>query len=875
MICFRCGTEAADSATECWNCGQRFAGVRKTFTATTTSFRALEKRRLRARKATEKLEFGIGDVVRSRYEVKDLLGQGPLGVVYRVHDQEIEQDVALKVIHPALLTDGAEGFHRTIRRVRQLAQQNIVRIYDEAAQDEYHLFTMQLLEGLTLRKLLRLRGEKKENFSMQEAEPMLSQIAMALGHAHRTTVHGNLKPENVIVLPDVVKLTDFAAHEWVPAQKFVAAQEEAGSVHYLAPELRRAGPIDARADIYSLGATLYEMLTGLSFSADGPKVSEAVETASGVGGTGTKGIDELIARATAASPRDRFATIEQFSEALSMQVDADELSSIDISAAGLVVSDSDVTQRVMAPRELRDDAVVDAESSIEVTGERIAGKPPLPGPAPPPMAESEESIIEELSEDDLIESGESIELPNDDPLGLPELSPPEEVSFGATPPPGAGPPLGAEAPIAPMPPVAPSSPLLSKGMIAAVVGILVAFAAGTAIVLSMREPAPPKTKQVMFTSSGSAQPAEVIARSDATTPIPDPALAVRISDAALPPQPMAVDAVAVPLDTAVARDAEASKPVIIAAEPVVEPVIDAPRPELEDAPPPRPTVSEALEPARSTPEPPVKSVAEPVVAARVAAPSPKSETQKLPPQPVERVVEPERSQSAPAPVAKPAAPKPDVRPPEPVPEPPEPPSPEPPPPEPKPVKPVAGELRCPSAMALITTAKFPSGSVKRGVIKGAQAIAMAQAGKAYCVDAYEYPGRGRAPKVNLGAAVAESLCKSRGRRLCSDSEWRRACRGRGGAAFPYGNEFNGNHCNTEDEDGDERSLGASGRFRRCKSAWGVYDMSGNAAEWTSDRTVRGGSYASADEDAACDAGGRRAPATKQRSIGFRCCAEPK
>ena len=182
-------------------------------------------------------------------------------------------------------------------------------------------------------------------------------------------------------------------------------------------------------------------------------------------------------------------------------------------------------------------------------------------------------------------------------------------------------------------------------------------------------------------------------------------------------------------------------------------------------------------------------------------------------------------------------------------------------------------LGCPGGMKLVTTARFPRRSIRRGRIKGGEAIALARAGKAYCIDYYEYPGKGRTPQTKVDFGTAAGVCKGRGKRLCTDKEWLRACRGRGGASFPYGKSFNPGKCNTEDDEGDERSLAKSGRFKSCRSALGLYDMSGNVAEWTSSKTVRGGDYTSSDEDAACNGGGRRSPGTRRPFIGFRCCSD--
>jgi hypothetical protein len=191
--------------------------------------------------------------------------------------------------------------------------------------------------------------------------------------------------------------------------------------------------------------------------------------------------------------------------------------------------------------------------------------------------------------------------------------------------------------------------------------------------------------------------------------------------------------------------------------------------------------------------------------------------------------------------------------------------------DPVPERPTAdadGSVSCPGGMALITTTKFPKGTVNGGKISG-EGVAMAKKGQAYCVDRYEFPGAGRRPRTSVTFQAAEGLCGSAKKRLCTDREWQRAC----GGAYPYGGKFLADRCNTEDDEGEERSITEAGAFKKCRSPSGAFDMSGNVAEWTADQTVRGGDYASADEDAACGAGGKRSPTSARASIGFRCCAD--
>ncbi|MBU1897632.1 protein kinase, partial [Myxococcota bacterium] len=437
MICFRCGSDVPDGVQQCPNCGQRFAGARKTFTATTTSFRALEKRRIRAAKEAEKRPFAIGDVVDSRYEIRDLIASGPLGTVYRVYDREIEIEIVLKVIHEDLLPEPADrdAFIKAIRRTRKLSQQHIVRIYDAGEEGELCYFTMQYLEGLTLRKVIGLRQEKEQRFTVREVEPIFNQLTMALGHAHRHTVHGDLKPENILILPDVLKVTDFNAFEALPRERFV----EAADAPYLAPELRAGQPVDPRADIYSLGVLLYELITGRQYAADGPPPSEVLNAPEEAQ---VDGVDHLINKATALDPADRYQSAEAFSEALGTYIDAREIASVDIRAREPLLPE-DVTRKIAIPvglrdpetiqvtpdeapvkgRSIQDAATVQQTPSMlrSVALEKLRVKssslPPVPPPGALKEAPAEASYVEELDAYDLIESGESVDIRV--PIGLP------------------------------------------------------------------------------------------------------------------------------------------------------------------------------------------------------------------------------------------------------------------------------------------------------------------------------------------------------------------------------------------------------------------------------------------------------------------------
>jgi formylglycine-generating enzyme required for sulfatase activity len=130
----------------------------------------------------------------------------------------------------------------------------------------------------------------------------------------------------------------------------------------------------------------------------------------------------------------------------------------------------------------------------------------------------------------------------------------------------------------------------------------------------------------------------------------------------------------------------------------------------------------------------------------------------------------------------------------------------------------------------------------------------------YCIDRFEYPGRGKTPH-RASLAAAKSTCRARGLRLCTAKEWIRAC----GGLFPYGREYDAERCNT----GNTKPV-PSGSQRGCRSRWGVYDMSGNAAEWVAGGTAMGGDFRAEQGHAGC-----MARSSGGATTGFRCCSDPE
>ena len=197
------------------------------------------------------------------YEVVSLLGAGGMGRVYRARDPRLDRDVAIKVLPESMAADEAAlaRFHREAKAVAALSHPNIVSIFDFGTSDGVTYAVTELLEGETLRALLR-----DGPLSARRACGIAAAVAEALAAAHLGgVVHRDVKPENIFITTGGrVKMLDFGL-----ARSTVALGEEhtlpgtiLGSVGYMSPEQVRAGPVGASSDIFSLGCVLYEMITG-------------------------------------------------------------------------------------------------------------------------------------------------------------------------------------------------------------------------------------------------------------------------------------------------------------------------------------------------------------------------------------------------------------------------------------------------------------------------------------------------------------------------------------------------------------------------------------------------------------------------------------
>ncbi len=201
-----------------------------------------------------------GMIISDRYEVVDNVGSGGMADVYKAKDLRLNRFVAIKVLKPEYSSDKSfvNKFRGEAQSAAGLSHPNIVNVYDVGDDDGLHFIVMELVEGITLKRFI----ERKGKLEIKEAVGIGIQIAQGMEAAHdNNIIHRDIKPQNIIISRDgKVKVTDFGIAKATNSNTITS--NAMGSVHYLSPEQARGGYSDEKSDIYSLGVTLYEMLSG-------------------------------------------------------------------------------------------------------------------------------------------------------------------------------------------------------------------------------------------------------------------------------------------------------------------------------------------------------------------------------------------------------------------------------------------------------------------------------------------------------------------------------------------------------------------------------------------------------------------------------------
>ncbi|QQK80572.1 Stk1 family PASTA domain-containing Ser/Thr kinase [Salicibibacter cibi] len=259
----------------------------------------------------------IGERIDGRYEVKAYIGGG-MAHVYRARDIILERDVAVKVLQPQHVDD--EAFVRRFRREAEastnLVHPNIVDIYDLGENDGIFYIVMEYMRNNTLKDKIVNEGA----LSFDEAMRVFSELTSAIAYAHEQgIIHRDIKPQNILLDEEgSVKVTDFGIARASSAATITQTNSVLGSVHYMSPEQARAGTLTTKTDIYAIGVTLFEMVTGLlPFNADSAvsialkHLQDPFPNAKNLRDDLPESVNNIIRKATAKDPLQRYENVEK------------------------------------------------------------------------------------------------------------------------------------------------------------------------------------------------------------------------------------------------------------------------------------------------------------------------------------------------------------------------------------------------------------------------------------------------------------------------------------------------------------------------------------------------------------------------------------
>ena len=266
----------------------------------------------------------VGRVIDGRYRILSHLADGGMASVYVALDGRLDREVALKIMRPGLAADDVfvDRFRAEARSAARLSHPNVVAVFDQGEDDGEVFLAMELVEGKTLRDVIH----EEAPLTAREALAILEPILLALRAAHLAgMIHRDVKPENVIVRRDgEVKVADFGLARAITNQTATSQTGVLlGTVSYLSPEQVERGVADPRSDVYAAGLLLFEMLTGRKAVTGGTPIQIAYNHVHGsipkpstVVATVPADLDDVVARATAVEPDDRFDSATEFVAAL-------------------------------------------------------------------------------------------------------------------------------------------------------------------------------------------------------------------------------------------------------------------------------------------------------------------------------------------------------------------------------------------------------------------------------------------------------------------------------------------------------------------------------------------------------------------------------
>ena len=260
----------------------------------------------------------VGKRLDGRYEVQEIVGVGGMSVVYKAYDNVDDRIVAIKILKDEFLNN--EEFKRRFKNeskaIALLSHPNIVKVYDVNFGEKLQYIVMEYIDGITLKEYINKQGA----ITWNDALFFMTQILRAVQHAHdKGIVHRDIKPQNIILLQNGnIKVTDFGIARFSRSDTRTLTEQAIGSVHYIAPEQAKGEYTDEKADIYSLGVVLYEMLAGnVPFEADSAvsvalmQLQADAKKLTDINPDIPLGLEQICIHAMQKNPLDRYQTASE------------------------------------------------------------------------------------------------------------------------------------------------------------------------------------------------------------------------------------------------------------------------------------------------------------------------------------------------------------------------------------------------------------------------------------------------------------------------------------------------------------------------------------------------------------------------------------
>jgi len=268
----------------------------------------------------------IGQIIKERYEIVEILGEGGMAFVYKARDKQLQRDVAIKTLKPNYVNQEkfVDRFRREAQTAANLNHPNIVQIFDWGIEDEPY-FVMEYIEGNTLTSII----SGNRTVGLNDILYIGSQVANGLKEAHkRGLVHRDIKPGNIMITPDgKVKVTDFGIVSLQNEESDITKTGAVlGTASYISPEQAQGKPVSFESDLYSLGTVLYELIAGKPpFTGDSPiatatkHLTDKPEKLSNYRKDLPKALENAILKLLEKSPSDRFKSAEDLRALLLQQ----------------------------------------------------------------------------------------------------------------------------------------------------------------------------------------------------------------------------------------------------------------------------------------------------------------------------------------------------------------------------------------------------------------------------------------------------------------------------------------------------------------------------------------------------------------------------